>query len=266
MGILWFGGDFCFFKMDSTGPFDQHHGMVDGVAFQVLVELAHVGKDDGAGEVQAFKDGAYKKGVDAVCLADFHDFAVLFFADVSQFEHVAENGLFVGVREADQVVEGGGHAGGVGIVVVGDDGVASRGGDLRPVVGRDIVGDGAGGIFFADAEVLAYRNCTQDVAQVVVACEMRAEGDGVSADGEIRVHSRDTAVADAVRAVSVAYLFAVFTGAMGQELIAPVDEKRAFAGDDRIVQGPFGGDDVLHGAEASEMRLPDVGDHAVGGL
>ena len=183
-------------------------------------------------------------------------------ADTAQLAHVADNGHFVRMLDADKVLQGCSHAGGVGVVVVGDDGIATFVLHLRAVVGGLVLGDGGANVLFAHSKMLSNCCCCQHIIQVVSTSQL-----GVYLLTE-QFNADETVVAD-----NVTVDIRCFFGGVGydgliiqifcKDIIINIDKQSTFAAHNTAVQGFLGGDDILFGKEAFDMGGADVSDETV---
>ena len=170
---------------------------------------------------------------------------------VAQFEHVAQDQRFLCARACGlgaEVPDGGPHARRIGVVAVGEHGVARRLDPLRAVVVGHVSRHGVAYALLVDVEVAAHGYGGGDVEAVVFAFEpvLHALGEG--------------------RGVVLRGQRVALGGHRGQHVVVAADEGAAAVRGQEVVQLALAAAYALRTAEAVEVRTADVGNQAVVGL
>jgi len=180
-------------------PLYQHIYIVKAGAGQPVTGCLAVGKTQ-IGVVDLFEVAADEDHLAPGILADQRDDgAVLIQAFGAELGHGAEDedlavetgGCAGGLRrcaghgDAGEILDGGAHAGRIGIVGVEDDVVAIALDELRAAIGGGILFDAAGDAGIGNAEVFANSDGDQDIGQVVVADQLGMDGADGRAMGDL---------------------------------------------------------------------------------
>ena len=213
-----------------------------------------------------------------------HEVTVFGFALCTQFTHLSDDGHLAGHLHPAEVVEGGLHRGGVGVIGVDDEVVLLCHRHLRAVVAGGVVLQGLAYLLSLHAEVDAHGDGSQQVVDVVGADEagLHLVPLGAAAlflechQGLAPAELQEGGATDDLAADAGVLLLGVsgvggepdvflVTYLVHQVVVVGIDEDEAvLAGAEEVVEFALGLDDALERAEALQVRLPHIGDEAAG--